>query len=46
MIERGRWKKIVHKERTCLYCQVLEVEYHDVIVCPKYTAIRKQYIKP
>ena len=46
MIERGRWNKIVHKERTCLHCQVLEDEYHVVIVCPKYTAIRKQYIKP
>ena len=46
MIERGRWKKVVHKERTCLYCQVLEGEYHVVIVCPKYTVIRKQYIKP
>ena len=46
MIERGRWNKIVHKERPCLHCQVLEDEYHVVIVCPKYTAIRKQYIKP
>ena len=46
MIERGRWKKIVHTEITCLHCPVLEDEYHVVIVCPKYTAIRKQYIKP
>ena len=46
MIERGRWKKIVHKERTCLHCQVLEDEYHVVIVFPKYTVIRKQYFKP
>ena len=47
MIERRRWKKIVHKERTCLHCQVLEDEYHVVIVCPKYTVIQKNiYIKP
>ena len=32
MIERGRWKKIVQKEITCLHCQVLEDEYHVVIV--------------
>ena len=35
MIERGRWKKIVHADRTCLHCHVLEDEYHVVIVCPK-----------
>ena len=46
MIERGRWKDIVHKKITCLHCQVLEDEYHVVIVCSKYTVIRKQYIKP
>ena len=46
MIERGRWKKSVHKERTCLHCPVLEDEYHVVIVCPKYTVTRKQYMKP
>ena len=31
MIERGRWKKIVHKERTCLHCQVLEDKYHVLL---------------
>ena len=41
MIERGRWKNSVHKERTCLHCQVLEDEYHVVIVCLKYTIIKK-----
>ena len=46
MIERGRWKKIVPKYKTCLHCQVLEDDYHVVIVCPMYTVIRKQYIKP
>ena len=46
MIERGRWKKIVHKDITCLHCQVLDDEYHVVIVCPKDTVLRKQYIKP
>ena len=46
MIERGRWKDIVHKKITCLHCQVFEDEYHVVIVCLKYTVIRKQYIKP
>ena len=46
LIERGRWKKIVRKEGTCSHCQVLEDEYHVVIVCPKNTVIRKQYIKP
>ena len=46
MIERGRLKKIVIKERTRLHCQVLEDEYHVVIICPKYIVIRKQYIKP
>ena len=30
MIERRRWKKIVHKERMCLHYQVLEDEYHAV----------------
>ena len=39
MIERGRCKTIVHKDRTCLHCQVLEDEYHVVIVCPKYAVI-------
>ena len=42
MIERGRWKTIVHKDRTCLHYQVLEDEHHVVIVCLKYTVIRKQ----
>ena len=42
--EGGR--KLYIMDIICLHCQVLEDEYHFVIVCLKYRVIRKQYIKP
>ena len=45
MIERGRWQKCLHNDRICTECNVLEDEYHAVIICPRYKELRGKYIK-
>jgi hypothetical protein len=46
-IESGRWHKpqpIPLQERKCQTCNVLEDEFHFVLVCPVYSQLRKQYV--
>ena len=47
-IEKGRHENIPKENRLCKYCnmKVIESEYHFLLVCPAYTTIRKQYLKP
>ena len=39
MIERARWNVRVPelRERVCIYCNVVESEYHCLIECPRFT---------
>ena len=38
MIERARWKAIIPElnERVCVYCNMIESEYHCSIECPRF----------
>ena len=45
--ETGRWSRppVPFGQRLCLTCNVLEDEYHFVLICDKYTDLRSKYIK-
>ncbi len=46
-IEAGRWHKPVSKpfdQRKCMICNVLEDEFHFLMICPMYTELRRIYI--
>jgi len=46
-IESSRWSKpnpTPLSERNCLFCNLLEDEYHFVLECNLYNALRKLYI--
>jgi hypothetical protein len=45
-IETGRYQNIIKENRTCLSCNmnVLEDEYHFVLVCPAYRSFRSLYL--
>ena len=47
-IETGRYHHIDRNNRICSLCNmnILEDEYHFVLVCPFYSTIRDKYIKP
>jgi hypothetical protein len=47
-IERGRYSNIPRDERKCKFCNlnVIENEYHFLLICPLYTSIRQKYLKP
>ncbi|XP_052787930.1 uncharacterized protein LOC128222834 [Mya arenaria] len=48
-IETGRWHKPTatpYNERTCLFCNTLEDEYHFLLECQLYAELREMYIKP
>ena len=47
-IETGRWhkpRKIPLENRLCVSCNKIEDEYHFILECINYTALRKIYIK-
>ena len=46
-IETGRYTNIERKDRTCLQCgaNLVENEYHFILVCPKYRHLRTKYLK-
>ena len=48
MIEKGRHLNIPRNERLCTNCNmnVIENEYHFLLVCPKYNDLRKTYFSP
>ena len=46
-IESGRWARPVRipiEERKCVYCDLLEDEFHFVLECKCYTELRNKYI--
>jgi len=46
-IERGRYINVPRNERKCIYCNsnILENEYHFLLICPRYSDLRSQFIK-
>ena len=46
-IERGRFENIPRDERICRYCNLnmIENEYHFLLVCPLYGDLRRKYFK-
>ena len=47
-IEKGRYNNINRENRLCTYCNmnVIENEFHFLLVCPKYRHLRIKYFKP
>ena len=46
-IESGRFRQVSRNERLCVYCEnEVEDEFHFILKCPKYSILRRQYIKP
>ena len=47
-IERGRYNNILRENRKCKMCNgnIIENEYHFLLVCPLYREIRKEHLKP
>ena len=45
-IEVGRWNNIPKKDRICDFCNlnVIEDEFHFLLVCPKFIDLRMKYI--
>ena len=46
-VEAGRWNRPVrtpYDDRKCIFCNLLEDEYHFVLECPIYVDMRKKYI--
>ena len=46
-IEKGRHQNIARQERVCNNCtmNVLETEYHYLLICPNFYNLRTKYIK-
>ena len=46
MIEEGRYRGVERNERVCPFCtmNVVEDEYHFLLVCPMYRELRKTYL--
>ena len=47
-IEKGRYNNINRENRLCTYCNmnVIENEFHFLLVCPKYRHLKCKYFKP
>ena len=47
-IETGRYDAVIRSNRKCAKCNLDEIEdeFHFILKCPYYDAIRKQNIKP
>ena len=47
-IETGHYESIPRNERKCIFCSlnVVESEYHLLLVCPFYIELRRKYFKP
>lgn len=48
LIETGRHMNIPRENRICKNCtmNVIENEFHFILVCPRFREIRKKYLKP
>ena len=43
LIETGRWVKpnpIAPENRKCITCNIIEYEFHFILVCPIYSSVR------
>ena len=47
-IEHGRYEGIPRDERLCNVCNMnaVETEYYFLLVCPRYTDLRRKFLKP
>ena len=47
-IEKGRHFNIPQINRLCTFCNMktIESEYHFLLICPYFTDLRKEYLKP
>lgn len=47
-IETGRYDNTPRESRLCRFCNmnVIENEYHFLLVCPNYRELRNRYLKP
>ena len=47
LIETGRYTNIERNNRICINCEMnmIENEYHFLLMCPKYRELREKYIK-
>ncbi|XP_060583529.1 uncharacterized protein LOC132739756 [Ruditapes philippinarum] len=47
-IETGRYENVARENRLCTNCNlnVIENEFHFLLVCPKYYSLRRKYLKP
>ena len=47
-IETGRYNSIELEDRKCNQCNMntIESEFHFLLICPKYTDLRKKMLKP
>jgi hypothetical protein len=45
-IETGRYTNIRIEDRKCNQCNLIEDEYHFLLVCPKYRHLRQNFFKP
>ncbi len=45
-INTGRWGRLLRQDRICEYCSlnVVEDEFHFLLICPLYTDIRLHYL--
>jgi hypothetical protein len=45
-VETGRYENIPREQRICKLCnmKVIENEYHFLLICPKYSILRKKYL--
>ena len=47
-IERGRYQDLSRDQRLCKFCttNMIENEYHFLLVCPAFIDVRRKYLKP
>ena len=45
LIERGRWTSIPRLDTKFTLCNEIKGEYHVMLICPRYTVLRKKYLK-
>ena len=44
-IKRGRWTSIPRLDKKCTLCNEIKDKYHVMLICPRYTVLRKKYLK-
>ena len=44
-IERGIWTSIPRLDRNCTLCNEIEDEYHVMLICPRYTVLKRSILR-